>query len=75
MRIVRTPDGRVTGDPGGRLPGRGAYVCRSAVCLDKAITKGALTRALRTQLPNDLRASLAGSIPDHTAEGGTRGQE
>jgi predicted RNA-binding protein YlxR (DUF448 family) len=65
----------VTVDPGGRLAGRGAYVCRSAECLDKAIAKGALSRALRTQLPADLRTSLAGSIPDHTAEGGARGQE
>jgi hypothetical protein len=62
-------------DPTGRLAGRGAYVCRSAACLDKAITKGALSRALRTPLPTDLRASLAGSITDHSAEGGARGQE
>jgi uncharacterized protein len=75
MRLVRTPDGKVMVDPGGRLAGRGAYVCRSVDCLDKAITKGALSRALRTQLPMDLRTSLAGSISDHTAEGGARGQE
>jgi uncharacterized protein len=75
MRLVRTPDGTVTVDPGGRLAGRGAYVCRTAVCLDKAIAKGALSRALRTQLSADLRTSLAGSIADHTAEGGARGQE
>jgi Predicted nucleic-acid-binding protein implicated in transcription termination len=62
-------------DPTGRLAGRGAYVCRTAACLDKAITKGALSRALRTPLPADLRTSLAGSITDHTTEGGARGQE
>ena len=45
------PDGTVTVDPGGRLAGRGAYVCRTADCLDKAIAKGALSRALRTPLP------------------------
>jgi uncharacterized protein len=74
---VRTPDGVVGFDPTGRLAGRGAYVCRSGDCLDKAISKGALSRALRTPLPADLRGSLAGSITIDTidTEGGSRGQE
>jgi hypothetical protein len=75
MRLVRTPDGTVAVDPSGRLAGRGAYVCRIAACLDKAIAKGALSRALRTPLPTDVRASLAGSFTDRDAEGGARGQE
>jgi len=77
MRLVRTPEGSVTVDPSGRLAGRGAYVCRTAACLDKAITKGALSRALRTQLPADVRTSLAGSATAYMtdAEGGSRGQE
>ena len=77
MRLVRTPDGTVTVDPTGRLAGRGAYVCHTEACLDKAIAKGALSRALRAQLPADLRASLAGSltIDRNDIEGGTRGQE
>ncbi len=75
MRLVRRPDGTVTVDPTGRLAGRGAYVCRTAACLEKAIIKGALSRALRTPLPADLRTSLAGSMTDHTVEGGARGQE
>jgi hypothetical protein len=67
----------VTVDPTGRLPGRGAYICRAEACLEKAIAKGALSRALRTQLPADLRASLAGSVTTdrNDIEGGTRGQE
>ena len=69
------PDGAVTVDPTGRVAGRGAYVCRDAACLDKAISKGALSRALRTPLPIDLRTSLVGSLTEHTIEGGARGQE
>jgi len=67
----------VTIDPTGRLGGRGAYVCRSGDCLEKALTKGALSRALRTPLPADLRASLAGRITIDIidTEGGSRGQE
>jgi len=75
MRLVRRPDGAVVVDPTGRLAGRGAYVCRTAACLDKAISKGALSRALRTPLPEDLRMALAGSQTEHSVEGGTLGQE
>ena len=77
MRIVRSPAGEVALDDTGRAAGRGAYVCRSTDCIDKAITKGALSRALRTPLPADLRAALAGSLTtmNTTIEGGARGQE
>jgi predicted RNA-binding protein YlxR (DUF448 family) len=77
MRIVRTPAGEVRLDETGRAAGRGAYLCRTAECIDKAIAKGALTRALKTPLPTDLREALAGSIEpmNTTTEGGARGQE
>jgi hypothetical protein len=77
LRIVRTPAGEVAIDPSGRAAGRGAYVCRAAECIDKAIKKGALTRALSTPLPADLRETLAAGIADpaNTNEGGARGQE
>jgi predicted RNA-binding protein YlxR (DUF448 family) len=70
-------------DHTGRAAGRGAYVCRDAVCLDRAIRTGALGRALGTRLPDDVRASLNETfITDQSAhmttpntEGGARGQE
>lgn len=51
-------------------------MCRDAACIARANTKGALTRALTTQLPPGFMEALAGSDtnPD-TIEGGTRGQE
>jgi len=77
MRIVRTPAGDVAADESGRAAGRGAYVCRTIDCLDKAITKGALSRALRTPLPADLSTALAEGLTNMntTIEGGARGQE
>ena len=75
-RIVRTPTGEVRFDPTGRLAGRGAYVCHDADCLSNAITKGALSRALDTQLPAAFLAeTAAGAIPTHTTQGGARGKE
>jgi predicted RNA-binding protein YlxR (DUF448 family) len=76
---VRTPDGGIVADQSGRLAGRGAYICRSIDCLDRAITKGALSRALKTPLPEALRATLTESIPTTTTitttEGEARGQK
>ncbi len=77
MRIVRTAEGNMLVDPFGRSPGRGAYVCRTVECFDKAINKGALARALKTPLPTDLRDALGESLThlNMTIEGGARGQE
>jgi uncharacterized protein len=78
LRVVRSPAGEVAIDPSGRAAGRGAYVCRVAECIDNAITKGALSRALNTPLPPDLRETLTDGLADHpntTIEGGARGQE
>jgi predicted RNA-binding protein YlxR (DUF448 family) len=78
MRVVRSPSGVIAIDPGGRAAGRGAYLCRAAECIDKAIKKGALTRALATPFPADLREALVAGLADPTTtttEGGARGQE
>ena len=77
MRIVRTLTGDVIPDETGRTAGRGAYVCRTGDCLDKALTKGALSRALKTPLAAETRETLAASLtnPELNFEGGARGQE
>jgi predicted RNA-binding protein YlxR (DUF448 family) len=68
-------DGTVIIDPTGRMPGRGAYVCDQESCRTQAITKGALGRALKSPLPDELRTALSTGAPDPTIEGGARGQE
>jgi predicted RNA-binding protein YlxR (DUF448 family) len=66
----------VLADPTGRIAGRGAYVCRDTDCLNIAIKKGALSRALETSLPAAFLADAAsGAITTNTIEGGARGQE
>ena len=51
IRIVCTPDGEYRVDPGGKMSGRGAYICRSTACLEKALKSKALARAFRTAVP------------------------
>jgi predicted RNA-binding protein YlxR (DUF448 family) len=78
VRVVRTPDGRMTIDPSGRLAGRGAYLCADGSCWRIAIDKHQLTRALEVPLPDDVRAHLengATTTERSTTRGGNRGQE
>ena len=35
VRVVRTPEGTILLDPGGKKSGRGAYLCPDAACLKK----------------------------------------
>jgi predicted RNA-binding protein YlxR (DUF448 family) len=59
VRVVRSPDGTVRIDSTGRMPGRGAYLCRDASCWDTAGRKRALEHALKVTLSADLVAALA----------------
>lgn len=50
IRLVRTSTGAVELDPTGKRPARGAYLCRTPECWERAIKKGRLENALRTKL-------------------------
>jgi uncharacterized protein len=48
-RIVRAPDGTVAYDPTGKAPGRGAYLCGRPDCLDTAVRRRSILRALKVR--------------------------
>ncbi len=50
VRVVRTPEGTIEIDSRGKRSGRGAYLCPSHQCLERALTEGILGRALRCQV-------------------------
>ncbi len=58
IRVVRTPEGEISLDFRGKVPGRGAYVCPSSACLEKAIKTRALERALGQKIPDELYETL-----------------
>lgn len=58
VRVVRTPKGDVVVDETGKRNGRGAYLCSKQACWEKALTKGLLNRALRTNLKTDVKVQL-----------------
>jgi predicted RNA-binding protein YlxR (DUF448 family) len=55
LRIVRTPDGHVSLDPGGKKSGRGAYLCARLSCWEMALKKGRLEHEfeMAALLPED----------------------
>ena len=58
IRVVRSPEGQVSLDFRGKLPGRGAYVCPDPECLKKIRKSKALERAFSTPLPDEVWAEL-----------------
>jgi predicted RNA-binding protein YlxR (DUF448 family) len=68
-RIVRTPDGRVVYDGRGKIPGRGAYICRSVACLEKAVRSRALSRALEAEVGEELLAGLRRQMEEESRDG------
>jgi len=62
VRVVRTPEGAVRLDPGGKMNGRGAYICPDAQCLERALKNQRLSRALEADLPPDIVAALAARL-------------
>ena len=61
-RIVRTADG-VFIDPTGKMGGRGAYLCDSTACWERAMKTDILSKALRTVLSGDDRLRLQQATP------------
>ena len=58
IRVVRCPDGAVNLDFGGKMNGRGAYICPDPECLKKAIRAKSLERSLEVAIPEEVYARL-----------------
>ena len=58
IRVVRSPEGQVSLDFRGKLPGLGAYVCPNPACLAKAKKSKALERAFSAPLPEEVYQAL-----------------
>lgn len=54
LRVLLGPEGDISIDDTGKKNGRGAYLCKSLNCLNKAIKTKGLERSLKTQIPADV---------------------
>lgn len=62
IRIVLTREEELLVDKTGRANGRGAYLCDDPACLQRAIKRKALSRAFRTQVPDDAAQQLTAQL-------------
>ena len=54
IRVVRQPEGTVALDFGGKMNGRGAYICPDPACLKKVQKSKALDRSLEVTIPEEV---------------------
>ncbi|HIV23585.1 MAG TPA: YlxR family protein [Candidatus Merdiplasma excrementigallinarum] len=62
LRLLRTEEGTVVLDTTGRKNGRGAYLCYSKECFEKAVKSKSLERALKTPISAQTYADLKKEI-------------
>lgn len=62
IRVVRNKENQIFIDLTGKANGRGAYLCRSKDCLDKAIKSKALNRAFSAEIDKETYEKLKESI-------------
>lgn len=62
VRVIKDGNLEVKMDLTGKLNGRGAYVCRSMDCLNKAIKIKAIERSLQTQISQEVYDKLKAEL-------------
>jgi len=58
IRVLKTPEDEIVIDSTGKKNGRGAYICCSLSCLQKAIKIRGLERSLKVSIPKELVETL-----------------
>jgi len=54
LRIVKTPEGKVVVDISGKMNGRGAYIKKDILVLEKARKSKVLDKILEVNIPEDV---------------------
>ncbi|WP_071027384.1 RNase P modulator RnpM [Peptoniphilus raoultii] len=62
IRVVKNKEEEIFIDLSGKANGRGAYLCKSKDCLEKAIKSKALNRAFSTEIDEETYEKLKESI-------------
>ncbi|MCL2562782.1 MAG: YlxR family protein [Oscillospiraceae bacterium] len=68
VRVVKSPEGVVALDLVGKVPGRGAYVCRSVDCLKRSRKSRALERVFKGPVSAELEAQLIAQMEGDRGE-------
>lgn len=58
MRVLKTAENEICLDATGKKNGRGAYICRSKECLQRARRNKGLERSFKMSIPNEVYDTL-----------------
>lgn len=64
VRVVKPKEGEISLDFVGKLPGRGAYVCKATACIEKARKAKALERAFSCAVSSEVYDGLAKKLAE-----------
>lgn len=64
VRVVKSKDGEISLDFTGKKAGRGAYICKSAECLQRAIKARRLENTFSMQIDSSVYDSLNKELSD-----------
>ncbi len=68
MRVLRTAENDICLDVTGKKNGRGAYVCRSRECLERARKNKGLERSFKMSIPGEVYDRLEKEFDNLEAE-------
>lgn len=60
IRIVKNKQNEINIDKTGKLEGRGAYICDSITCFDKAIKTKRIEKVFEQKIPDEIYERLRG---------------
>jgi predicted RNA-binding protein YlxR (DUF448 family) len=64
IRVVKSPEGDISIDLKGKAPGRGAYICKSPECLEKAIKGKRFEKAFENKISDEIYQKLRDELKD-----------
>ena len=62
IKIVKNKDGDIFIDNSYKANGRGAYLCRNKICLDKCIKQKSLNKNFKCEIPNNILEKIEKEI-------------
>ena len=62
IRVLKTENDEILLDATGKKNGRGAYICKSKECLEKAVKNRGIERSLKTGISPEIYDSLKKGI-------------
>ncbi len=64
IRVILTPEDNIELDKTGKKNGRGAYICNSSECLNKAVKTKGLEKSLKHAVSSEIYEKLREELED-----------